>query len=446
MKKARMDKFDIVMANLKPVEPSASFDFEFRRKLQDVRAKESEETRLERIFRIAFERIRYALLPQVPVMVRVVCTFIAVTTIGIYLYALQPAGPSLLASEGVVLVRGADSKEWSEIGPSYTFKAGDTIMTKEDSGLDMALSNKYAIRLKGQTTLTIAKLTPRYGKATALFKLVGGKIFVNIEEGFKPSRFIVDTDSASAKALGTKFSVDVSNGAGQRTNVSVLEGKVEVGGKRKREDAPRVKDSVVVASGQKTIVGMGEAPAKPERLIEREWQELEELYQVGKRPQVILLIKNTPDRARQLLEPCAISISDEKPRQIPGLLEDAVLKINDAINTGDIDKHREGIKLLERIVDEYPNKKYDVQLLLYIGAYYEYLSMYRESISTFEKVLEKYPDSPLASVAICAIGIIYDEKLNDRVKAHEAFRLILEKYPNSLEAIWVEKNMKKEIA
>lgn len=443
MKNAMMDRFDMVMANLKPVEPSASFDFEFRRKLQDAMAKESEETNLERFFRIAFERMRYAVLPQVPVMVRAVCTFIAVTTIGIYIYALQPAGLSLVASDGVVLVRGADSKEWSEVGPSYTFRAGDTIMTKDGSELDMALSNKYAVRLKGQTTLTIAKLTPRYGKATALFKLGGGKILVNIEEGFKPSRFIVDTESASARALGTKFSVDVSSGVNRKTNVSVLEGKVEVGGKRKGEQRAYAKDSVIVASGQKTIVGIGESPAEPERLIEKEWQDLEELYQIGKKPQVILLIKNTPDRPRQLLEPCAISISDEKPRQIPELLEEAVLKINDAVKTGDIDKHKEGIKLLERIVNEYPNKKYDVQLLLYIGAYYEYLSMHRESISTFEKVLEKYPDSPLASVALCVIGIIYEEKLNDPVKAHEAFRLILEKYPNSLEAIWVEKNMKE---
>ena len=103
-------------------------------------------------------------------------------------------------------------------------------------------------------------------------------------------------------------------------------------------------------------------------------------------------------------------------------------------------EHLESIKLLEKIVDEYPNAKYDVQFLLYIGAYYEYISEHEEAIKAFEKVLDKYPDSPLASMAQCAIGIIYKDKLHDPEKARAAFKAVLDRYPNSLEAIWVEEN------
>ena len=97
--------------------------------------------------------------------------------------------------------------------------------------------------------------------------------------------------------------------------------------------------------------------------------------------------------------------------------------------------------MLEEVVEKHPNPKYDVQFLLYIGAYYEYLSYHEEAIATFEKVLKKYPDSPLASIAQCAIGVIYEEGLKDAERANAAYEQTLQKYPNSLEAIWVEERL-----
>ena len=118
-----------------------------------------------------------------------------------------------------------------------------------------------------------------------------------------------------------------------------------------------------------------------------------------------------------------------------------MLKIKEAIETHDPAKHLEGIKILEKIVQEHPNAKYNAQLMLYIGAYYEYISYHKQAIRAFEKVIIEYPNSTMASIAKCAIGVIYEEKLNDPSRANAVYRLVLDKYPNSLEAIWAEEKL-----
>lgn len=441
MRNEIFNKFDLVMANLKPVEPSPHFDFEFRRRFEKAVAEKYEETAFEIFARKTVESLRYALLPKVPVLVRSAATLLVLMAVGLYMYSIQPASPILLARKGAVLVQGVKDIGWRELSPGDTFKKGDVIATRIGSELDIALSGKYAIRLKDRTKIKVAKLTPRYGKGMASFGLIEGKMLVNIDDGFKGSRFIVNTKTATAKALGTKFAIGVSEEKEEKTKVSVLEGKVEVKSRYTPEKILLAKQTVIVGSGQKTEVSAGRVPITPQRLVEREWRELEELYQIGKKPQVILLVKNTPDRVKELLRPCPIYISDEKPREIPVLFDEAVLKIEKAIKTKDKAKHLESIKLLERIVEEHPNPKYDVQFLLYIGSYYEYLNYHKEAIKAFEKVLERYPESTLASLAQCAIGVIYEEKLGNIEKANKAYRSVLRRYPNSLEAIWLEKKL-----
>ena len=159
------------------------------------------------------------------------------------------------------------------------------------------------------------------------------------------------------------------------------------------------------------------------------------------KPQVILLIKNTPDRVEQLLLPCPIYIKDEPPRKLPYDVEEAVIKINDAIKTGDSARHLEGLGILQRMVDKDPHAAYNPQLLLYIASYYEYLSKHDQAIKIFSKVVDRYPESQYASLAQCATGIICEDKLNDRGRGEDAYRVVLERYPDSLEALWIEKKL-----
>lgn len=445
MKREISERFDAVMAHLKKVEPSASFDFDFRKRLEEAVARKYEETVFEKLARRTVESLRYALFPKVPVFARVAATFVILIAIGLYAYSVQPARPLLASIKGVVLVERAKDVSPREARLSERFRAGDIVAVEKNSQLDIALRGKYAIRLKEGARIMVKRLTPRYGKGTVSFELIEGMMLASIDEGFQGSEFIVGTKTATAKALGTKFAVNVSEK--EKTKISVLEGKVEVESSYKPEKIILARRTVVVGAGQKTEVSANHVPLTPERLMEREWLELEELYQIGKKPQVILLIKNTPDRVKELLRPCPIYISDEKPREIPELLEKAVLKVKEAIETKDKAKHLESIKMLEEIVEKHPNPKYDVQFLLYIGAYYEYINYHEEAIKTFEKVLAEYPGSPLASLAQCAIGVIYADKLHDIDRANEAYRLVLSRYPNTLEAIFAGKMLKmKKVA
>src|SRR5262249_49704680 len=68
--------------------------------------------------------------------------------------------------------------------------------------------------------------------------------------------FVVRTDRAEARVLGTSFVVD--RAAGGDTDVRVIEGTVEV------EDAER-RGSVRVRGGQRTHVGARAAPSPPRR-------------------------------------------------------------------------------------------------------------------------------------------------------------------------------------
>ncbi|OGW75278.1 MAG: hypothetical protein A2Z72_00980 [Omnitrophica bacterium RBG_13_46_9] len=435
------DRFDMVMSALKAIEPTPSFDFEFRRRLNEVIEKKYEASAFELMAERVAESFRYALLPKVPVLVRSAATFIVLMAIGLYIYSVQPSNPLSLHKEGVVLAMSPKDAAWREVVSRERLKVGDIIMTERDSQIDLVLFNKYAIRMKAGTKLRIEELTPRYGKGRARFSLLEGKMLASIGTGFKSSSFIIDTEAAVAKALGTKFVVNIQKDKNSKTDISVLEGEVEVESRFRPKEIFLAKRTVIVGAGQKTEVYVGQVPLTPQRLLEEEWRQLEELYQIGKKPTVMLLLRNTTDRVEQLLRPCPIYISDEKPIEIPEIFEDIAIKIGEAVKTQDKAKHLESVRLLEKMIKEYPNPKYDVQFLLYIGAYYEYLSDHKEAVRIFEKVLENYPNSTLASLAQCAIGIIYEEKLNNKEKADMAYRLVLTRYPNSLEAIWVEKRL-----
>ena len=442
MKQEILERFDMLMANLKPIEPTVSFDAEFNKKFIIAQAEKISESRFDRVARVVIENIRFAVLPRVPAMTKALASAAAlILIIGLFTYAIQPQSPVLVSREGIVLARGTMDREPKAIEKAYKFKTGDVITTKDASQIDIELPGKYAIRAKQNTSFKVAKLPTRYKKDTVIFELVEGQMLIDIQKGFKGSRFVVDTKTAHTEALGTKFTVGVSSKPKERTSVKVLEGKVEVKSRYKPKEFVIAKHTVVVGAGQKTEVAIGEMPRMPQKFIEEDWRQLEELYQIGRKPQVILLVTNRPDRAKQLLRPCPIYISDEEPRVIPAILEEAVLKIEEALKAKDKTKHLESIKLLEKIVNEHPNPKYDVQFLLYIGAYYNYLGYHQEAITTFKRVIEEYPDSPLASMALCAIGIIYEEKIKDQVEAYRVFKQVLERYPHSLEAIWVKEKL-----
>ncbi|MDD5440503.1 MAG: FecR domain-containing protein, partial [Candidatus Omnitrophica bacterium] len=425
MKPEMLKKFDDVMARLKPIEPSASFDSRFQERLKKA-------SRERQVFvslaltepspafdAVFFEKLRAArlekaresyagtLLRDIARRVDYIVSSMRTPALA-YVTALAffiVGGVYLFTQTRPVYLTVASAQGISRCGE------GSVIETGTGAKIDIVLKGKYAIRIKENTRLEIAKLTPRSGSGVARFVLKQGSALVSIEEGFKPSRFVIDTGAAEAVALGTKFSVDVSKK--RDTGIKVLEGKVEV----KNQGSPAAgQETILVAQGQKTHVMPGLSPERPKRLSETEWLQLDELYSLGTRAKVMLMIKNTPDRVLQLLRPCALYVSDTKPREIPKLIDKALMIMGEAIQTNDKVKHREAIALLEGLVAQYPDKKYNAALRLYIGAYYRYLGSYEDAIRTFKEVIAAYPDSTLESLAECAIGVVYEQDLHDTAK------------------------------
>lgn len=441
MRQDILKNFDMVMANLKAIEPTPAFEFEFQSRLRDQALKVREELPFVRGLKSVFESIRYIIIPEMPALVRVAASFVVIFSIGLYIYGIQPLNPISVSGLGSVTIKTVGDIGPKGLTPGSILKAGDVIITGAGGQADISLSGKYSVRIKENSSFKIAKLTPRLGHGVCTFKLAGGRALIDIEKGFKGSKFIIDTDAGRVVALGTKFSVDVARDKSAKTGIAVVEGRVKVSSKYRPKRMLLANNTVYVGPGQKTEMEIGQVPSKPDRIMAEEWSHLEELYQIGKKPQVILMIKNTPDRVIQLLAPCAIYVSDEKPREIPEEFELAVRKIEEALKSGDESKHLDAIKLLEKMVNEHSNPKYSPQLLLYIGSYYEYMSQHAEAVKAFERVLDEYASSPFASIAQAAIGVIYKEKIKDEAKAEEAFRKVLSNYPDSLEAVFAEEKL-----
>ena len=285
-----------------------------------------------------------------------------------------------------------------------------------------------SMKLKSNTEMKIDRLGSRMLGGDILYTVTKGKALIfHDQKVLKNSEFKIETPETVNTAIGTDFMVNVLPEM-NKTWVGVLDGSVMV------KSLGHPLEGVMVNSGQKTEVSGRNLPLVPQALADEEWAQMQELYQIGVKPQVALLISTGEDRVRELLRPCSIYISDRKNSQIPDILRETVVIFNQAIKEKNKAKHLEAISKFEEILESFPNKKYDVQFLLFIGAYYNYLGEYQEAIDTFENAVLRYPDSHLASLAQCATGVIYEEGLLDKKKALESYRKVLLKYPNSPEA------------
>ena len=156
-----------------------------------------------------------------------------------------------------------------------------------------------------------------------------------------------------------------------------------------------------------------------------------------------LLISTGKTRTRELLSVTPLFISSDKPGILPEKIENIAREFSKAIKEGHKERYIENIKQFEQIVNEHPNPKYDVQFLLFIASYYEYLDEHAKAIQAFQRVLDDYPRSHLASIAQCSIGIIYEERLKDPELAKLAYEKVISDYPRSPEREEAEEALKR---
>lgn len=432
-----------MLGRLDALELSSGFDFEFNRRLNEALAKEAQLGPIERAAKQAMDAIKTALTPAVPALVRAAVSIIVLMAVTAGLsYYLAGSPLNVTAISGKAAIYSSRTHKWTEASKGMILSRNDVIRTEESGGIDISAEGKFTIRIKNNTELKTLSVLPRFRNGNVSYEVAKGEILVYITQKFKGSRFEVCTPQAVATALGTSFAVDVSGkGKSDKTWLGVANGAVEV-----RSRYPLYAEAeagVIVNAGQKTEILAGQAPIPPSLLLEQEWKKLEELYQIGRKTQVVLLISETESRVRELLRPCSIYIYDVEPRDISARLEEAVNIISEAITEKNLEKHMNAIHELEMIVKENKEAVYNPQLLLFIGTYYEYISQHKMAINTFEEIIDRYPDSQFASLAQCAIGVIYDEKIGDKQKAYRAFEQVAFKYPDSLEKAEAKNGMER---
>ena len=414
------------LSALPAVKESSDFDFVFNQKL-NKRLQEKASFSLNEIMQRSLSGLKDAFMPKAPVLVRVSALFILIFAVmfGSYNYYIYGNLPIIETINGEAKIYKQDTKAYITARPNMRLRENYRIETANGAVLNIISKGKYAARIKEDSDIRIAKLDVRHKNQMTGFDIKYGKLMVNTTDAFKGSAMLLSSPACKAKVVGTAFAVDVDKTSGGTTWLGVLEGKVKVTSQGK---------DVYVEAGQKTQVEPNSLPDVPTLLSDSEWYYIQELYQLGEKPQVVLLVSTRETRVYELLRPAPLYILDTAPRTIPRELEAIITIINKAIEDNGIETHKFAIERLEGLVELHSNPKYNPQFLMFIGSYYYYVGDYKKAVETFEKVVNEYPDYVLSSLAQRAIVEIYQHNLNDEAKAKAAIRKLLERYPYSIDS------------
>jgi len=351
--------------------------------------------------------------------------------------------PQATGMKGTVKIFRSSSNEWVFAKADTVRLYKDDILKTFDNGqADIVLANRYHMRIRNNSEIMLVSNPASLNNKSIKYRLIKGKCYANYRKKPSGRHFIINTREADISVLGTNFSVATMPQMNQ-TWIGVLSGLVRVTGITGRKKEKPLNTSVLVRPGEKTTVRYGEYPSKPVRLMENELIDMEELYRIGSKPQVALLISNGRSRTRELLNVASLYISADNQNPITANLEGILKDLDRTIKDGRRKEYLKNISSFEHIVNENPNPEYDVQFLLFIGAYYNLLGEHDKAIGTFSKVVNEHSYSSLTSIAQCAIAIIYEDELHAYIKAHEAYRKVLQKYPSSLEIYEASDGMKR---
>jgi len=363
-------------------------------------------------------------------------------TIGLRFFYFGPRDfqPMVVATRGPVEIYSSARERWVPAKPGITINKNDSIRLASLAQVDLASKKLYKIRIKQNSEVDFIRLAKSYDDLTDI-SVKKGKIMLKTTPGFKGSSINITTPASKTEVLGTALMVDVSPVSGN-TWVGVLKGRVAVEGLGISLDKKHL-NRVLVEEGKKTLIRPGDVPTVPEIFSDREWQMMDEMYRIGDLPQVAIMVGTDSQRVERLLAPAMLFFYDDKPRTLPKEFEKIVLDIEKAVVEKDMKLHKESADRLNSLVKRYPNPKYDVQFLLFLGGYYYFLDDYKSSTELFNTLIDGYPDSTLISLAICAKAVIYDRNLLNPNKAKQLYQDILDFYPNSPEADYAKDALKR---
>lgn len=179
---------------------------------------------------------------------------------------------------------------------------------------------------------------------------------------------------------------------------------------------------------------IGKAVAKGEGgIISKTNSQINE--EVGAEPlRIELLLPKDSSRLDTFLKMPAIATNGAEPPEMHELFLRAIKFLEDGFTEENKETILQSLGELESALLGCKDPAARVPLLLFIGAVYRHLQEWQEAIDRFDEVPQLYPDSPLASLAVAAMGRVYEKDLREWDKAEERYFWVLDHYPHSYEA------------
>jgi hypothetical protein len=422
-----------LLRKIPQITESEGFDFEFKRKLDEELGRQESPARVHRdSLKGTLDDLIFAVFRPAPALTKAAAlvTLTAFLMVSVF-WSQVGVSPAIASVEGQVKIYNAKSGQWQSARRGMKVKENDIIEVGRSSRVNIE-SKTCRVMLKEDTTAQAVNVEKPFGKTRGIsYSLNRGKMLVATTRKFKNRGLAVRSPTAEIKARGTGFMVSVSPAEKARTWVGVLDGRVEVDSRVRTAALP---SKVSVEAGKATEVFPDSAPSSPRYLLEDEWKEVQEIYRIGDESQVALLVSMTPRRARELLRPAGLYVSDKKTKAMPRALAGIIRQVNEAIINNDKQKHIDAVYSLEGLIQKYPDPRYNAQFLFFIAGYAYYVDDYQKAISILDRIAGEYPSSRLVSLALCAKGLIYEEDLKDPARAAAAYKAVLDDYPDSLEA------------
>ncbi|MBI4373028.1 MAG: RNA polymerase sigma factor [Candidatus Omnitrophica bacterium] len=345
---------------------------------------------------------------------------VAVLTVSIGTYTFYIEGARTLRVEEV---RGAPEQEGALLSKGKSIRLGEPIETHSNEELLLRRKSLFTLEVKEKTALTVERISRLGGIGRNEVAFQKGNFFFKSEEKLRIGDFLVNTPWFRITHRGTVASFSLSL---TELRVAVLSGKIELD--PLPEIRPFVPKNVLVSEGEEFIFNR-ESLKVVHRRIEKE--SVAALSEFSATQEIVLLGLAPKGKAKSLVgksQKIAFSfVNIAEPQR-----EKELKEIDRLFETPGPDVEASLLRiaqLLNELTTHYEQKgqiELAAKLTLIQAAVYDNLGNDESALVHLNSVAEKRElDPELRALALCAMGIIYEERLNDPIRARERYESAL---------------------
>ena len=445
-----LERYSLVIEQLWTVETSTVYEVNFEKRFGEIYGPEAGRRGLVDRIREWADRVREGFKVYTPPLTYPmpvpVCAAAAIALLLLITYTgtqMLPGSMPIVASieNDVEIYRTKEDRIFVPKTGTRLME-GDVILAKRDSSIIIDLDENYKMKFKELSEVKLAKLLPSRRKGKHVLEVKEGRVLAKTLPGLEGSDIVVKTPVAVSNVYGTTFLVDYWSETGE-TEVGVLEGEVKVAALKLPEK------TVIVSPYQITRVIAPDKPPTPPRTVTDieldELMEIDRMFKGEPEPKkkfvASLILPSGSGRVKNLLTIPGIYMNYRGSREVRKLSKLIANLIKEAKQIEDRKKYIEAIKKLQKIANEYYDPEYSGDLMLYVSAIKVYLKDYKEAIKGLESIINNPELGSSASLAQCLIGLIQEEKLDDKKEAIISYRKVLQFYPKSLESEFAGKRV-----